>query len=126
MGLVCRELLTGYSQACCRPDSALTFVVAAALAGGICGQFRVEINVVDSLVVGNAAPGNDGGGGIYLAMDSTLRVANTAVEKNNVITKGGEQAALFRELLTHIMCWSPQSCHDMMYVLPIVQAGFAG
>jgi hypothetical protein len=100
--------------------------VVAAIAGGICGQFRVGISVEGSFVVGNAAPGDAGGGGIYLAMDSTLRVANTVVEKNNVITKGGEQAAHFRELLLPIMCWTPQSCHDMMYVLPIVQAGFAG
>jgi hypothetical protein len=83
--------------------------VAAAPAGGIYGLGRVEIRVEGSLVVGNAAFGDNGGGGIYISTDSTLRVSNTTVEKNSAVIRGGEQTTHFWELLTHIMCWSPQS-----------------
>lgn len=65
--------------------------MAAAPAGGIYGLGRVEIRVEGSLVVGNAAFGDNGGGGIYISTDSKLRVANTTVEKNSAVTRGGEQ-----------------------------------
>ena len=54
-------------------------------------MIRVEIIVEGSLVVGNVASGDNGGGGTYISTDSKLRVTNTTIEKNSAVTRGGEQ-----------------------------------
>ena len=77
-----------------RPVSVLTFVVAAALAGGICGLSRVEISVEGSHVVGNAAGSK--GGGIFV-QESTLRVADTTVADNTAGASGGKQPRSYPE-----------------------------
>ena len=77
----------------------LTFVLPT-LTGGIYGA-RVGIIVEGSRIVSNAAA--DSGGGMYVQLDSTLRVANTTVENNIAGDRGGEQ-------VTHFAAYSHRTC----------------
>jgi hypothetical protein len=61
--------------------------------GGIYGNPGVVIIVENSRVVGNTAATM--AGGIYVQLDSTLRVTSTTVENNTAGDDGGESATHF-------------------------------
>jgi hypothetical protein len=61
-------------------------------AGGITGTIRVKIIVENSRVVGNTAATFGLAGGIFVQLDSTLRVTSTTVENNTAGGGGGESA----------------------------------
>ncbi len=56
-------------------------------------MFGVGISVENSSVVSNTAVTS--AGGIYVGMDSTLRVTSTTVENNTAGDRGGESATHF-------------------------------
>ena len=61
-------------------------------AGGISGNTRVKIIVENSRVVGNTAATFGLAGGIFVQIDSTLRITSTTVENNMAAGGGGESA----------------------------------